>query len=92
MNNGKISPGLIPRIVAILSALVFSALLLLFLGASPLDAFALILSGAFGSSAKLAYVMTAWAPVLLCCAGLLETFAAGLWKLGIESQFIMGTV
>jgi simple sugar transport system permease protein len=92
LNNGEIYPGFILRIVAILSALVFSALILLILGASPWDAFALILSGAFGSSAKLAYVMTAWAPVLLCSAGLLVTFAAGLWNIGIEGQIIMGAV
>jgi simple sugar transport system permease protein len=62
------------------------------LGASPLDAFALILSGAFGSSTKLAYVMTAWVPVLFCSAGLLVTFAAGLWNIGIEGQIIMGAL
>ena len=92
LNNWAIRPSLILRIIAILSALVFSALILFILGASPLDAFALILSGAFSSSAKLAYVMTAWVPVLLCSAGLLVTFAAGLWNIGIEGQIIMGAV
>jgi len=92
LNNGAIHPSFILRFIAILSALVFSAFILLILGASPFDAFALILSGAFGSPAKLAYVMTAWAPVLLCSAGLLVTFAAGLWNIGIEGQIIMGAV
>jgi ABC-type uncharacterized transport system permease subunit len=80
------------RLGGILVALTLSAGVLLLIGASPLDAFALILSGAFGSSAKLAYVMTAWAPVLLCSAGLLATFAAGLWNIGIEGQVTMGAV
>jgi len=80
------------RCLAVLVAFVLSAMLLLVAGASPLDAFALIFSGAFGSSAKLAYVMTAWAPVLLCSAGLLVTFAAGLWNIGIEGQVVMGAV
>lgn len=62
------------------------------LSTSPVDAFLLILSGAFGSWAKLAYVMTAWTPVLLCSAGLLITFAAGLWNIGIEGQVVMGAV
>jgi ABC-type uncharacterized transport system permease subunit len=92
LNNWAIQPNLILRIIGILCALVFSAFILLILGASPLDAFALILSGAFGSSAKLAYVMTAWVPVLLCSAGLLVTFAAGLWNIGIEGQIIMGAL
>ena len=92
LNNRGIDPSFLLRILAILSALFFSAFILLLLGNSPWDAFALILSGAFGSPAKLAYVMTAWAPVLLCCAGLLVTFAAGLWNIGIEGQIIMGAV
>ena len=80
------------RIAAILIALTLSTLVLLIIGASPLDAFGLILSGAFGSPTKLTYVMTAWVPVLLCSAGLLVTFAAGLWNIGIEGQVVMGAV
>ena len=80
------------RLGGILVALALSALVLLAMGASPLDAFSLIFSGAFGSSSKLAYVMTAWAPVLLCSAGLLLTFSAGLWNIGIEGQVVMGAV
>jgi simple sugar transport system permease protein len=62
------------------------------LGASPLTAYRLIAQGALGSSERLAYVFTAWAPVLLCAAGLLLTFAAGLWNIGIEGQVVMGAV
>ncbi len=80
------------RSSAILVALALSAVILLIVGASPWDAFALIFSGSFGSSAKLAYVMTAWAPMLLCSAGLVVTFAAGLWNIGIEGQVVMGAV
>jgi ABC-type uncharacterized transport system permease subunit len=80
------------RLSAILVAFGLSAILLLMVGASPFDAFALIFSGSFGSSSKLAYVMTAWVPVLLCSAGLLVTFAAGLWNIGIEGQVVMGAV
>jgi len=92
LNNWLIRSNTILQIAAILFALVFSAVILLMLGASPLDAFSLILSGAFGSSSKLAYVMTAWVPVLLCSAGLLVTFTAGLWNIGIEGQVVMGAV
>jgi simple sugar transport system permease protein len=80
------------RFSAILVAFGLSAILLLMVGASPFDAFTLIFSGSFGSSSKLAYVMTAWVPVLLCSAGLLVTFAAGLWNIGIEGQIVMGAV
>ncbi len=83
---------LLLRIAAILAALLLSALVLVILGASPLDAFSLIISGAFSSPDKVAYVLTAWAPVLLCSAGLLITFAAGLWNIGVEGQIMLGAV
>jgi simple sugar transport system permease protein len=92
LNNWAIRPNFLLRIIAILFALVFSALILRILGASPWDAFNLILSGAFDSPSKIAYVMTAWVPVLLCSAGLLVTFAAGFWNIGIEGQVVMGAV
>ena len=79
-------------IVAVAGALLLSGAALLLIGASPVDAFGLILSGAFGSPSRLAYVITAWVPVLLCSAGLLVTFAAGLWNIGIEGQVVMGAV
>jgi ABC-type uncharacterized transport system permease subunit len=37
-------------------------------------------------------VLAAWAPVLLCSAGLLMTFSAGLWNIGIEGQIVLGAV
>lgn len=80
------------RGAGILVALAFVAVLLVVLGTSPVEVFALIWQGAFGSPAKLAYVMTGWVPVLLCSAGLLVTFAAGLWNIGIEGQIVMGAV
>ncbi len=80
------------RFSAIIVAILLSAVILFMVGTSPLDAFGLILSGAFDSSTKLAYVMTAWVPILLCSAGLLITFAAGLWNIGIEGQVVMGVV
>jgi ABC-type uncharacterized transport system permease subunit len=92
IHSGARAKELFLQCSAILVALVLSTIILLIVGASPLDAFALIFSGAFGSSAKLAYVITAWVPLLLCSAGLLVTFAAGLWNIGIEGQVVMGAV
>ncbi len=80
------------RTGGLLLALALSALVTLALGISPWDATSLIFSGAFGSTSKLAYVMTAWVPVLLCSAGLLLTFSAGLWNIGIEGQVVMGAI
>jgi simple sugar transport system permease protein len=40
----------------------------------------------------IANVMGAWAPLLLTTAGVLITFAAGLWNIGIEGQVVMGAI
>ncbi len=52
----------------------------------------MIAVGAVGRPDLLSYVLSAWAPVLFCAAGLLLTFAAGLWNIGIEGQIIAGAV
>jgi general nucleoside transport system permease protein len=62
------------------------------LGASPADAYGLILSGAVGSPERITFVLAAWTPVLLAAAGLFITFAAGLWNIGIEGQIVFGAV
>jgi len=77
---------------AVLAAALAALAVLYLMGAAPLDAVSLIWSGAFGSWSRLAYVLTAWAPLLLCSAGLLLTFSAGLWNIGIEGQIVLGAV
>lgn len=78
--------------LAVALSLAFTVVILLAVGAPPLEAFANITSGALGSWAKLADVLIAWVPLLLVTAGLLVTFAAGLWNIGIEGQVMIGAV
>ncbi len=66
--------------------------ILLILGAPPLEAYRLIAVGAVGRPDLVSYVLSAWAPILFCAAGLLLTFAAGFWNIGIEGQIIAGAV
>jgi general nucleoside transport system permease protein len=80
--------GLAPLILA----LAFTALVLLAVQASPADAFGNMLSGAFGSSERVADLLMAWVPLSLCAAGLMVTFTAGLWNIGIEGQIILGAI
>jgi simple sugar transport system permease protein len=76
----------------ILVALALSAVVLLGMGVSPWEAAARLLGGAFSSPGDIASVLRTWAPVLLCSAGLLLTFSAGMWNIGIEGQVVMGAV
>jgi general nucleoside transport system permease protein len=77
---------------AILCALLGTTLVLLAAKAPPLAAYANILRGAFGSWDVAANVLVAWVPLLLSTAGLLVTFTAGLWNIGIEGQITLGAV
>jgi general nucleoside transport system permease protein len=80
------------QIGAVLMALLFTTFILLMVGAPPLEAFRQIFLGAVGSTRNFADVLVAWVPLLLATAGLLITFTAGLWNIGIEGQITIGAV
>lgn len=77
---------------AILLALLFTTLVLFATHAPPLAAFEEIIGGSIGSWAKFSDVLVAWSPLLLATAGLLITFTAGLWNIGIEGQITLGAI
>jgi ABC-type uncharacterized transport system permease subunit len=78
--------------VPIAGALVVTSLLLFLFGAAPLEAFRAMYDGAFGDQTKTLSVLAFWVPLLLAGTGLLITFRAGLWNIGIEGQIIMGAI
>jgi ABC-type uncharacterized transport system permease subunit len=80
------------QIGALLLALLITTLILIAAGAPPLKAYGSILSGAFGSSKNLMTVLITWSPLLLTTAGVLITFAAGLWNIGVEGQMVLGAI
>lgn len=80
------------QFAAILLAVVFTSLVLIMAGAPPLLAYQNILAGAFGSVNQVTNVLVAWVPLLLATAGLLATFSAGLWNIGIEGQITLGAI
>jgi general nucleoside transport system permease protein len=80
------------RFAAIVGALLLTTLVLLAAKAPPLAAYFNIVLGAFGSWDVLANVLVSWVPLLLSTAGLLITFTAGLWNIGIEGQITLGAI
>src|SRR5579883_1572363 len=84
--------GIASGSLSVVLTLAFGAIVLRALGASPLEAYRLIFAGAFGTPERLSYVLTAWAPLLLCTAGLLMTFRGGLWNIGVEGQVVLGAI
>ncbi len=57
-----------------------------------MEAYGNLLAGAFESPRKLADISVAMVPLLLCSAGMLITFAAGLWNIGVEGQIVAGAL
>jgi simple sugar transport system permease protein len=74
------------------TALAVGVLLLLSVDAPPHEALRLIFKGALGSAGGISSTLMAWVPLALAAAGLVVTFAAGLWNIGVEGQIVMGAV
>lgn len=89
-NNRWVNVGF--QIGALVLALLFTTLIMLAVGAPPLDAYKNIITGSVSSFKKFSDVLVSWVPLLLVSTGLLVTFAAGLWNIGVEGQIILGAI
>lgn len=78
--------------LAVVMALVFTSLLVWLMKANPLRVFEVIWVGAFGSMDSVTQVLQAWVPLVLASLGLMFTFTAGLWNIGVEGQVTMGAI
>jgi simple sugar transport system permease protein len=78
--------------IPIVLAVVVAGLLLLAAGANPFEAYELLWTGSLGSAAKIPDTLITWVPLTLAAAGLIITFAAGLWNIGIEGQIVAGAI
>jgi simple sugar transport system permease protein len=82
------------RTMAVIAALALGAvsLLLLTLGIAPATIAITFAKGSIFSWQKFSHVLSVWMPLLLCACGLLFTFRAGLWNIGVEGQVILGAI
>jgi simple sugar transport system permease protein len=78
--------------LAVILALLFTTGVLLLAGAPPFQAYTQVFLGAIGSRVKIADVLVSWVPLMLATSGLLITFSAGLWNIGIEGQIVLGAI
>jgi ABC-type uncharacterized transport system permease subunit len=79
-------------IVPVLMSILATTLLLILVGGDPVVTFSALFDGAIGTSDRLFSTLAFWVPLLLCASGLLVTFTAGLWNIGVEGQMIMGAL
>ena len=80
------------RVLAVVAAFLFTVILLLLIGAQPFEAYNNILLGAFTSWQKFGEVIRAWLPLVIVTSGLVITFTAGLWNIGVEGQITLGAI
>ena len=78
--------------LAILAAMVFSALLVAASGADPFSVFALVIKGAAGSQFAFFETLTRATPLIFTGLAAAVAFRARLWNIGGEAQLYMGAV
>jgi ABC-type uncharacterized transport system permease subunit len=83
--------GLLP-VIATLAALAVGAIMLLVLGVNPLEAYAALWDGAFGSSNALAETLVKATPLLLVALGICISFRGDVINIGGEGQMIVGAI
>ena len=89
--ESKVTDALL-GVAPVLLALLFTTLILMAVGAPPWEAYGNILSGAFESPRKVADVVAACVPLVLCGVGMCITFTAGQWNVGVEGQIVLGAI
>ena len=87
----KIMDALLP-VFAVLAALAVGAVMLIILGANPLEAFGALLEGAFGSTNALADTVVKATPLLLIGLGICISFRGNVINIGGEGQMIVGAL
>jgi len=73
-------------------ALLITAILILLLQGDPVKVLETTWSGAFKDSQSTAAVFNFWIPLTLVGAGLIISFTAGQWNIGVEGQMMMGAL
>lgn len=86
------TPALAYRIGAIVFSLLLIIAIILASGESPVAVLGSLISGAFGTPDQIGRVVNTMSVLLLCAAGLVYTFNAGLYNLGIEGQLTIGAI
>ena len=87
---GRALEFLMPLLAA-LAALAIGAVVIWSLGASPPEAFAALLKGAFGSRNAVAESLVKATPLLLVGLGIYIAFRGGVINIGGEGQILNGT-
>jgi simple sugar transport system permease protein len=87
----RLSGAMVP-VIAALGAFAVGALMIWLLGASPLEGYKALLSGAFGGRSELADTAVKSTPLLLVGTGICIAFRARVINVGGEGQILFGAL
>jgi general nucleoside transport system permease protein len=79
-------------LLAMLAAFLVGAVMLLLLGVNPLEAYAALIEGAFGSKSSITQSLVKATPLLLVGLGICIAFRASVINIGGEGQIILGAL
>ena len=85
-------PALVYRSGALIVSLLLIGLIVLLSGASPVEVIGRMLVGAVSTPDQVGRVVATLSTLLLCAVGLVYTFNAGLYNLGVEGQVTFGAI
>jgi general nucleoside transport system permease protein len=88
---GSLFDALLP-VIATLAALAVGAIMLLFLKVNPIEAYAALWDGAFGSANAFAETLVKATPLLLVALGICISFRGDVINIGGEGQMIIGAI
>jgi simple sugar transport system permease protein len=88
----RISSGGVVIAAALIVVLLLTGVTLTLIGKDPAAALVRFLESTLGNASARADVVMYAVPMLLCASGLLITFTAGLWNIGVEGQVTMGAI
>ncbi len=77
-------------VLAVFAALLFGAIMLLLLGANPIEGYSEMLVGAFGSGDALIATILKATPLLFVGVGIVIAFRANVINIGAEGQMVLG--
>jgi simple sugar transport system permease protein len=78
--------------IAVVMAVLFTCLIILMMNARPMRVLSVLINGSFGSMDAFTQVLQTWVPLMLATCGLMFTFTAGLWNIGMEGQIEIGAI
>lgn len=79
-------------LASILIGLVVGAIILLITGFNPIEAYGIMIKGIFGKPRYIAWTIIRSTPLILTGISVAFAFRTGLFNIGAEGQFIVGTI